>query len=59
MWRLKKWHSAGLSAIEQDKALVIPGLAMKMSMAITRALPLSLLRVVSELRFIRLALLSS
>lgn len=37
-----------LSAVERDKALVIPGLAMKIGMAITRALPLSLLRVVSR-----------
>jgi short-subunit dehydrogenase len=38
---------AGLEAIERDKPLVIPGIAMKIAMAITRALPLSLLRVAS------------
>jgi hypothetical protein len=36
-----------LEAIERDEPLVIPGIAMKVIMAITRALPLSLLRVVS------------
>ena len=41
----------GLSAIEQDKALIVPGLAMKIVMAITRGLPLSAIRV--ALRFIR------
>ena len=41
----------GLSAIEQDKALIIPGLAMKIVMAITRGLPLSAIRV--ALRFVR------
>jgi hypothetical protein len=40
---------AGLEAIERDKPLVIPGIAMKITMAITRALPLSLLRVVSRI----------
>src|SRR6476620_4870235 len=40
----------GLSAIEQDKALIIPGVAMKIVMAITRGLPMSALRV--ALRFI-------
>ena len=43
-----KVAQAGLSAIEQDKALVIPGVGMKIVMAITRALPLSLLRVASR-----------
>src|SRR5437870_3399012 len=38
---------AGLEAIERDKPLVIPGIAMKIAMAIARALPLSLLRVAS------------
>jgi short-subunit dehydrogenase len=35
---------AGLSAIERDKALVVPGIAMKIVMTIVRALPLALLR---------------
>jgi uncharacterized protein len=43
-----KVAQAGLGAIEQDKALVIPGLAMKIVMVITRVLPLSLLRVASR-----------
>jgi uncharacterized protein len=43
-----KVAQSGLSAIERDKALVIPGLAMKIVMAITRALPLSVLRVASR-----------
>jgi len=46
---VEKVAQAGLSAIEQDKALIIPGLAMKIVMAITRALPLSAIRV--ALRF--------
>jgi hypothetical protein len=41
---------SGLIAIEQDKALIIPGLAMRIVMAVTRALPLSAIRV--ALRFI-------
>jgi uncharacterized protein len=48
---VEKVARAGLSAIEQDKALIIPGLAMKIVMAITRALPPSAVRV--ALRFIR------
>jgi short-subunit dehydrogenase len=47
---VEKVAQAGLSAIEQDKALIIPGLAMKIVMAITRGLPMSALRV--ALRFI-------
>lgn len=35
---------AGLSAIERDKALVVPGIAIKVVMTIVRALPLALLR---------------
>ena len=35
---------AGLSAIERDKALVVPGIAMKIVMTIVRALPLAVLR---------------
>ena len=38
----------GLDAIERDKPLVIPGLAMKVIMTITRAGPLSLLRLGSR-----------
>jgi uncharacterized protein len=37
-----------LDAIEQDKPLVIPGLAMKVIMTITRAVPLSVLRLGSR-----------
>jgi uncharacterized protein len=48
---VEKVAQDGLSAIEQDKALIIPGLAMKIVMAITRGLPLSAIRV--ALRFIR------
>jgi short-subunit dehydrogenase len=44
---VEKVARAGLEAIERDEPLVIPGIAMKVIMAITRALPLSLLRVVS------------
>jgi short-subunit dehydrogenase len=47
---VEKVAQAGLSAIEQDKALIIPGLAMRIVMAVTRALPLSAIRV--ALRFI-------
>ena len=47
---VEKVAQAGLRAIEQDKALIIPGLAMKIVMAITRGLPLSAIRV--ALRFI-------
>ena len=39
-----------VEAHREDKALVIPGIAMKIVMAITRALPLSAIRV--ALRFI-------
>jgi hypothetical protein len=41
---VEKVARIGLEAIERDKPLVIPGIAMKITMAITRALPLSLLR---------------
>jgi len=37
----------GLRAIERDKAMVIPGLAMKIGMAITRMTPLAILRLLS------------
>jgi short-subunit dehydrogenase len=37
----------GLCAIERDKAMVIPGLAMKVGMAITRMTPLSILRLLT------------
>lgn len=47
---VEKVAQAGLSAIEQDKALIIPGLAMKIVMAIARGLPLSAIRL--ALRFI-------
>lgn len=40
---------AGLEAIERGRPLVIPGIAMKITMAITRPLPLSLLRGVSRI----------
>ena len=36
MWPVEKVAQAGLRAIEQDKALIIPGLAMKIVMAIAR-----------------------
>ena len=35
----------GLSAIERDQAMVIPGIAIKILMTIVRALPLAILRV--------------
>jgi short-subunit dehydrogenase len=44
---VEKVARAGLEAIERDKPLVIPGIAMKIAMAIARALPLLLLRVAS------------
>jgi hypothetical protein len=44
---VEKVARAGLEAIERDKPLAIPGIAMKIAMAIARALPLSLLRVAS------------
>jgi len=47
---VEKVAQAGLRAVEQDKALIIPGLAMKIVMAITRGLPLPVLRL--ALRFI-------
>src|SRR5438045_6813341 len=47
---VEKVAQDGLSAIEQDKALIIPGLVTKIVMAITRALPLSAIRV--ALRFV-------
>jgi short-subunit dehydrogenase len=43
---VEKVARIGLEAIERDKPLMIPGIAMKITMAITRALPLSLLRAV-------------
>ena len=46
---VEKVARGGLDAIERDKALVIPGVAMKLVMTITRALPLSVLRGVSRL----------
>ncbi|HKR52770.1 MAG TPA: SDR family oxidoreductase [Chthoniobacterales bacterium] len=36
--------SAGLSAVERDKALAVPGMAIKIVMTIVRALPLAVLR---------------
>jgi uncharacterized protein len=45
---VEKVAQAGLSAIEQDKALIIPGLAMKIVMAITRGLPLPAIRLASR-----------
>jgi uncharacterized protein len=39
---------AGLAAIESDKALVIPGVAMKFVMTIVRALPLAVFRVAAR-----------
>jgi uncharacterized protein len=44
---VEKVARAGLDAIERDQPLVVPGIAMKIAMAIARALPLSLLRVAS------------
>jgi len=44
---VEKVARAGLEAIERDQPLVVPGIAMKIAMAIARALPLSLLRVAS------------
>ena len=38
-----------LRAVERDKALVIPGAAMKIGMAVARAIPLSLLRFAAPL----------
>ena len=38
----------GLRAVERDKAMVIPGLAMKMAMAITRMTPLAILRLLTR-----------
>jgi len=40
---------AGLKAVEHDRALVIPGAAMKVAMAIVRLMPLVLLRLGSSL----------
>jgi short-subunit dehydrogenase len=40
---------AGLKAVEHDRALVIPGAAMKVAMAIVRLMPLALLRSASSL----------
>src|SRR5438477_3427231 len=41
---VEKVARAGLAAIEMDKALVIPGIAMKIVMTIVRALPSAVLR---------------
>jgi short-subunit dehydrogenase len=41
---------AGLFAIESDKALVVPGIAVKIVMTIMRALPLAVLRAVWRFR---------
>lgn len=38
----------GLRAVERDKAMVIPGLVMKMGMAMTRITPLSILRLLAR-----------
>ena len=46
---VEKVARAGLKAIERDQPVVVPGIAMKITMAIARALPLSLLRVVSRI----------
>jgi short-subunit dehydrogenase len=40
---------AGLRGLERDQAIVIPGLVMKLGMAITRAMPLPLLRWAASL----------
>ena len=40
---------AGLAAIERDRALVIPGLIMKLAMFLVRLTPLSILRCASRL----------
>ena len=45
---VEKVARVALEGIERDKALVIPGLAMKIAMAITRMVPLSLLRLASR-----------
>jgi short-subunit dehydrogenase len=42
---VEKVARAGLDAIEHDKALVIPGFAIKLVMTITRVLPLPVLRI--------------
>jgi len=39
---------AGLAAIEHDRALVIPGLAMKVAMLLARITPLAILRLASR-----------
>jgi short-subunit dehydrogenase len=44
---VEKVARVGLNAIERDKAMVIPGLAMKMAMAITRMTPLAVLRLLA------------
>jgi len=41
---------AGLSAIERDQALVVPGIAVKILMTIVRALPLAVLRAAWRFR---------
>jgi short-subunit dehydrogenase len=41
---------AALAAVEADRPLVIPGWAMKIGMAITRAMPMSILRHASRFR---------
>ena len=39
----------GLAAIERDRPLVVPGLAMKIAMSIVRMLPMPILRLASEI----------
>jgi short-subunit dehydrogenase len=46
---VEKVVRAGLRAIERDKAMIIPGPAMKMGMTITRMLPLAFLRLAAPL----------
>jgi short-subunit dehydrogenase len=46
---VEKVARAGLAAIESDKALVIPGVMMKLLMTVVRVLPLAVLRAASRL----------
>jgi uncharacterized protein len=46
--QVEKVARLGLEAIERDEAMVIPGLAMKMGMAITRMTPLAMLRLLTR-----------
>lgn len=48
---VEKVARAGLAAIEMDKALVIPGIAMKLVMTIVRVLPLAVLRAGSRFKW--------